>query len=326
MFLKEETQDFASEMFSSGFFVIHDTATGGQHNVTEIQKWKLVKIDLRLGFMVSIRWKVFCVLMHSVGNFELIHTSNKFQIQTKKWVECLWMKTHPNWRDGKRLFVHFSMSLIGTSNRGEMTPHLLRRPVRFTTTLPERWSSTISNSPMYPCFIITVKNLMMTFEHGRNKTWRLPRFSALLMHFKASAKTFMRTILSKIEKWKRKWISKWNKKIASNEFGLSMSYNVMICDWQFAVVNIQTMALHKWLRCFRNFFNFIAPIHINSVNSIGEWSNLHLILLKNLKTNHTRYTHIGSVNGIGKNTIVLHPIINFSHIFRKNHDKNPKTI
>jgi hypothetical protein len=34
------------------------------------------------------------------------------------------------------------------SNLGETTPHLLIRPIRFTTILPERWSSRISNSPM----------------------------------------------------------------------------------------------------------------------------------------------------------------------------------
>lgn len=31
---------------------------------------------------------------------------------------------------------------------GEMTPVLLRRPLSWTTILPERWSSTSSNSPM----------------------------------------------------------------------------------------------------------------------------------------------------------------------------------
>lgn len=35
---------------------------------------------------------------------------------------------------------------------------------------------------------------MMTLEHGRSSTWRLPRFSALLMHFRASANTFIRTM------------------------------------------------------------------------------------------------------------------------------------
>lgn len=34
----------------------------------------------------------------------------------------------------------------------------------------------------------------MTLEHGLMRTWRLPRFSALLMLLRASARTFMRTI------------------------------------------------------------------------------------------------------------------------------------
>lgn len=103
------------------------------------------------------------------------------------------VNTYPNCLDGSRL-VHLSMSLMGTSNRGEMTPHLFSLPVRFTTILPALWSSTISNSPMYPCFIITVKNLTITFEQGRIRTCLLPRFSALWIDFSASLNTFIRTM------------------------------------------------------------------------------------------------------------------------------------
>lgn len=35
----------------------------------------------------------------------------------------------------------------------------------------------------------------MTLEHGLMRTCRFPRFSALLMHFRASARTFMRTMM-----------------------------------------------------------------------------------------------------------------------------------
>lgn len=104
------------------------------------------------------------------------------------------VKTYPNWRDGSKSFVHFSICVIGTSNLGEMTPHLFNLPVRFTTILPDLWSSTISNSPIYPCFIITVKNLMITFEHGLISTCLLPRFSALLIDLRASDNTFIRTM------------------------------------------------------------------------------------------------------------------------------------
>ena len=34
------------------------------------------------------------------------------------------------------------------SNLGEITPHLLMRPMSSTTTFPARWSSIISKSPM----------------------------------------------------------------------------------------------------------------------------------------------------------------------------------
>lgn len=137
-------------MFPSGFFMIHNTPTCGQHNIS-------------------------------------IKKLNK----TPKTVND---KTYPNWRDGNKLFVHFSICVIGTSKRGEITPHLFSLPVKFTTIFPLLWSSTISNSPIYPCFIITVKNLMMTFEHGRIKTCLLPRFSALLIDLSASLKTFIRTM------------------------------------------------------------------------------------------------------------------------------------
>ncbi len=35
----------------------------------------------------------------------------------------------------------------------------------------------------------------MTLEQGLMRTWRFPRFSALLMLFSASARTFMRTMM-----------------------------------------------------------------------------------------------------------------------------------
>lgn len=47
-----------------------------------------------------------------------------------------------------------------------------------------------------PCFCMTCKNLTMTLDEGRIKTWRLPAFSALLMLLRASLRTEVRTILS----------------------------------------------------------------------------------------------------------------------------------
>lgn len=36
---------------------------------------------------------------------------------------------------------------------------------------PVLWSEMISNSPMYPCFIITVRNWTITLEHGLMGIW-----------------------------------------------------------------------------------------------------------------------------------------------------------
>lgn len=46
-----------------------------------------------------------------------------------------------------------------------------------------------------PCFCITLKNLTITLELGRIRTWRFPAFSALLMEFSASLRTLVLTIL-----------------------------------------------------------------------------------------------------------------------------------
>lgn len=47
-----------------------------------------------------------------------------------------------------------------------------------------------------PCFCMTCRNLTMTLEEGRIRTWRLPAFSALLMLLRASLRTEVRTILA----------------------------------------------------------------------------------------------------------------------------------
>ena len=46
-----------------------------------------------------------------------------------------------------------------------------------------------------PFFIITCRNFTTTLELGRISTWRLPRFSALYMLFRASPSTLIRTML-----------------------------------------------------------------------------------------------------------------------------------
>ena len=102
----------------------------------------------------------------------------------------------PDWWEGYRLFCHYSRSLSYTSNLGLITPQLLSLPVRFTAIFPALRSLTISNSPMYPCFLISVRNLTKTLEHGLIITWHLLLFSALMILLRASARTFMHTIMA----------------------------------------------------------------------------------------------------------------------------------
>lgn len=60
-----------------------------------------------------------------------------------------------------------------------------------------KWHFRVMSEYFYlPCFIMTVRNLTVTFEHGRIRTWRFPRFSALQIDLRASAKAFIRTILT----------------------------------------------------------------------------------------------------------------------------------
>ncbi len=52
-----------------------------------------------------------------------------------------------------------------------------------------------------PCFCITLKNLTITLELGRMRTWRFPAFSALLMALSASLRTLVLTILRFSARW-----------------------------------------------------------------------------------------------------------------------------
>lgn len=82
------------------------------------------------------------------GNLILYHLTAMAKIQTNlehneviKKYTCL---------EGSNLAVQPSISLTPTSKRGLMTPHLLSLPFSSTTIFPDLWSSTNSNSPMYP--------------------------------------------------------------------------------------------------------------------------------------------------------------------------------
>lgn len=61
-------------------------------------------------------------------------------------------------------------------------------------------TSDIQKNENIPCFCMTRKNLMITLEEGLIKTCLLPVFSALLIAFKASAKTEVLVIFLKVSK------------------------------------------------------------------------------------------------------------------------------
>ena len=103
---------------------------------------------------------------------------------------------HPDWHVGRRLVVHISISHGAASKVGLFPLHLLSLPDRLTTVLPAVWLSMILISPMWPCFIIMVRDWMVTFGWGQVGACLLPHFSALYVDFQASARTFMCTIVT----------------------------------------------------------------------------------------------------------------------------------
>ena len=105
--------------------------------------------------------------------------------------------------EGSRLFCHFSRPLSCTSNLGLITPHLFNLLVRFTIIFPALWSSVVSNSPMSRCFIITVRNWMMTLEHGLIRTWHLLLFSVLWILLRPSAKDTHAHHYGSMERWQK---------------------------------------------------------------------------------------------------------------------------
>lgn len=94
------------------------------------------------------------------------------------------------------LLFHGPCCLLRLSNLRLITLHLSNLPESLTTIFPALGSSMTSNSPTYPCFIITVRNWTMTLEHGLIQTCHLPFFSASLMPLRASARTFTCTIMA----------------------------------------------------------------------------------------------------------------------------------
>lgn len=124
--LEEEAEDLATGVLPAGLLVVHDPLRRGKDDVPELAGGAVVDGAGRKGG--AALWAAGTVPTRcGPGNRG---------------------GDGRTWREGSRVEIHFSMSSTGTSRRGEMTPHLLRRPLSSTTILPERRSSTISNSLM----------------------------------------------------------------------------------------------------------------------------------------------------------------------------------
>ena len=98
---------------------------------------------------------------------------------------------HLDWHVGRRLVVHVSIFLGAALDLGLMPPHLLSLPAWLMMVLPALWSSMISVSLMWPCFIIMVRDQIVTFGWGWVGACLLPCFSTLHVDFQAPARMFM---------------------------------------------------------------------------------------------------------------------------------------
>ena len=186
--LEEESEDLTTGVLLLGLLVIHDTVRSGQNNETELTGWEKVG-----GPFINLEWDIYTRCITSGANIrtfdplvgvqsicsplvEPIPRLLTIQTCSRTWnrnqgsrysetgyVRILSLWTFRIMRISRDIQRSENITwLMPTSNLGEMTPHLFKRPFNSTTILPALWSSMISNSPMYPCFIITWRNLMMT--------------------------------------------------------------------------------------------------------------------------------------------------------------------
>lgn len=187
--LEEESEDLTTGVLLLGLLVVHDTVRSGQNNETELTGWEKVG-----GPFINLEWDIYTrgVWRHG-ANIRTFHPLVGVQSICSPLVEPIprlltiqacsrtWNRNQGS-RNSETGYVRILSLwtfrimrisrdiqrsenitwLMPTSNLGEMTPHLFKRPFNSTTILPALWSSMISNSPMYPCFIITWRNLMMT--------------------------------------------------------------------------------------------------------------------------------------------------------------------
>ena len=102
---------------------------------------------------------------------------------------------YPNYLEGNMFYVHFSNSFAAIEYLGDITPHLFNLPINSITIFYDLWSSIISNSPIYPCFCMTFKNLIKTEDDGLTSTYFFPYLSQFIIFLKQSAKMLTFTIV-----------------------------------------------------------------------------------------------------------------------------------
>jgi hypothetical protein len=92
------------------------------------------------------------LVVHDTGRGGL-HTQRQqgpSELETERRTRMM----YPKERAGRSKLIHDSIWASWTLNRGEMTPHLLMRPLSWMTILPERWSSCHSHESQHsasPC-------------------------------------------------------------------------------------------------------------------------------------------------------------------------------
>ena len=134
-------------MFPPGFFVVHDATRGSHNDITEI---KIRKCEFLLEKFREIDWfhgkfspiirnhkdslnKLYVFIIWNLLSLKIFREINTISrmLNSRNFCESwarvkifnfhtvlirTFRETHPNWREGNKLLVHFSMSLIPTSN------------------------------------------------------------------------------------------------------------------------------------------------------------------------------------------------------------------
>lgn len=164
-------QDLAASVLPACLLVVQDTHASGEHNVPELARRKQV---VHLLFNVP-----HCQVKAGAHHATLVNTTNQAHHNLPRPVVVHYLKvTNVAWggRGGGRWGGGSGGELVGGG--GCVLGGAPFLPLPFNS----------------PCFCISSRKRIMTLEEGLMRTWRLPRFSALYMAFKASARTCRRRV------------------------------------------------------------------------------------------------------------------------------------